>query len=210
MRRLRASVAAGLIVAGLLLVTQRQHVPIDPDEPLAADGSLAAGKARTIYDIDPALGAPDPPIKVDSDDPNVFRRRFEEEAYWTARARPPMLEFLDRSDVWLCEDANRERLVEAVKTYYDIRGRQKASFSGRGPRAREFIAQAWATPLDQRIDAFARRVIMSGILDAYLPRTYHPELAEAAAGAKPVGAACPPLKIERRPRLPSEKDLDLP
>jgi hypothetical protein len=33
------------------------HRPLDPDEPIAADGSLAAGRARTIFDFEPVLGA---------------------------------------------------------------------------------------------------------------------------------------------------------
>ena len=58
-----------------------------------------------------------------------------------------MLGALDTSS---CEETSRKRMIAAVRTYYDARGRQKHSFSLRGPHANAAIEREWSTPLDQR------------------------------------------------------------
>ncbi len=45
------------IVCVVALVPRSAHRALDPGEPIAADGSMLAGKARTIYDTNPLLGA---------------------------------------------------------------------------------------------------------------------------------------------------------
>jgi len=67
-------------------VPRAAHRALDPDEPIAANGSMIAGKARTIYDTEPLLGAfgqtrPDP------DDPQDFDERIKIEKWGTDRAR---------------------------------------------------------------------------------------------------------------------------
>ena len=61
------------ILLVVMLASRQTHRPLDPDEPIAADGSLAAGRALTIFDFEPVLGAFDPPYPLsDSDDPKNF------------------------------------------------------------------------------------------------------------------------------------------
>lgn len=187
----------------LLLVTlapREAHQPLDPDEPIAADGSLAAGRTLTIFDFEPVLGAFDPPYPPsDSDDPKNFEERIQIEKTWTDRSRIEISKLLGPLDTSTCEDANRHRLIAAVRTYYDVRGRQKYSFSLRGPRAKAAIEREWSTPLDQRIDDFVRQAVQSGFLHkTEVPERSFPEFTRALAGRQEIGAACPPLKTERR------------
>ncbi len=49
-----------------------KHRALDPDEPIAADGSMTAGRARTIYDTNPLLGAFGEKPRPDPDDPKNF------------------------------------------------------------------------------------------------------------------------------------------
>jgi hypothetical protein len=60
-RILLAVVLAMMIV----LVPVGRQLPLDPDQPLAIDGSAAAGRARTIFQFDPLLGAFDEPRQTD-------------------------------------------------------------------------------------------------------------------------------------------------
>ncbi len=59
MGALRAMLVAVLaaIVFEVAFAPRGAHRAHDPDEPIAADGSMLAGKARTIYDTNPLLGA---------------------------------------------------------------------------------------------------------------------------------------------------------
>jgi hypothetical protein len=71
MRALQYLTALSLLLV-VMLFPFGDYVPLDPDEPAAADGSLIAGRVRTIFDYDPLLGAfgetrPDP------DDPRNFQ-----------------------------------------------------------------------------------------------------------------------------------------
>jgi hypothetical protein len=188
------------ILLVVMLASRQTHRPLDPDEPIAADGSLAAGRALTIFDFEPVLGAFDPPYPLsDSDDPKNFEERIALEKTWTDRSREDIAKLLGPLDASSCEDANRKRLIAAVRTYYDARGRQKYSFSLRGPHAKAAIEREWSTPLDQRIDTFVREAVQSGFLYRRdVPERSFPEFTKVLAGRKKIGAACPPLKTERR------------
>jgi hypothetical protein len=188
------------VVLFAALTSLQAHRPLDPDEPIAADGSLAAGRALTIFDFEPMLGAfDDPNAHEDFDDPKNFQERLEIEKNWTDHSREPIARLLGPLDASSCEDANRKRLIAAVRTYYDVRGRQKHSFALRGPQATAAIECEWSTPLDQRIDAFVREAVQSGFLHKRdVPERSFPEFANVLAGRQEIGAACPPLKTERR------------
>jgi hypothetical protein len=198
--RAPALVLAALVVASVMLPPLGRHAPLDPDEPIAKDGSHAGGLARTIFDFEPVLGAfdePKPPI--DPDDPKAIREGFELDKDWTDRRRERIIEFLDAADAAFCDEAYRQRLITAIKAYYDARGRQKMGFSRRGPRAKIFIEAAWSTLLDQRIDAFVRRLVISGtVKPPDLPDRSYPEFAKVIGGLAVRGDGCGSSSAERK------------
>jgi hypothetical protein len=193
---------AALLLALLLLVVIAlrpggTRLPLDPDEPVAADGSSSAGQARTIFDTEPLLGAFGEPPRRDPDDPKELQARAEIEQRWVDNARDAIGPWLSRSDWRLCEEDARVDLIKAVRHYYDTRGRQKASFALRGPGGKAFIERAWAMPLDRDIDAMVRHFAASGFLDTrYLPQRSYPEFAKVIAHIEIIGVERPPLKLK--------------
>jgi hypothetical protein len=192
---------AGLILALLILLAVAlrpggTHLPLDPDEPIAADGSLAAGQARTIFDTEPLLGAFGEPKRPDPDDPKELQTRAKYEQDWVDSARNAIGPWLYRTDWRLCEEDARVDLIQAVRRYYDTRGQQKANFSRQGPGGKAFIEQAWSRPLDRDIDAMVRHLAATGFLDTrYVPAGDYPEFAKVIAHTELVGVECPPLKL---------------
>ncbi len=185
------------LLAGLLVAPLGEHLPLDPDEPIAADGSMVAGGARTLYDTEPLMG--DPPPAEDPDDPLVFAAYLRLEQPWIDRSRDAGARVVGPVDWSLCDEDAQAALIAGLRTYYDARGRQKASFALRGPQARAFSQQVWSTPVDQRIDEFAREAVAAGFLQAReLPRRSFPEFARVIAGATPLGKTCPQGTAQRR------------
>jgi hypothetical protein len=172
------------------------HRALDPDEPIAADGSMIAGRAQTIYDTNPLLGAFGQPPRSDPDDPKDFEWRIENDRWTNDHARDQMAQFIGPLDASRCEDVARRRLIEAVHIYYRTRGSEIHSFSLRGPRARAAMEKVWSTPLDRKIDEFVRQAIQSGFLHKdEAPENVYPEFAKVFAGTKEIGDECPPLKV---------------
>jgi hypothetical protein len=64
MRAVRILLTA-VLVTMIVLVPVGRQLPLDPDQPLAIDGSATAGRARTIFQFDPLLGAFDEPRQTD-------------------------------------------------------------------------------------------------------------------------------------------------
>lgn len=195
--RLAAAAALAAVAFMMLFAPGTRHRALDPDEPIAADGSLIAGRAHTVFDSEPALGAFSERARSDSDDPKDFQERLKDERWWTDHSRERIAQLLGRPDRSLCDNAKHKQLIAAVRSYYDARGRQKASFTLRGPRAKAAIEQEWSTPLDQRIDQFVRETILSGFLRKdEIPGSSYPEFAKLFADTEEVGAACPLLASE--------------
>ncbi|HEY6258118.1 MAG TPA: hypothetical protein VIY51_20235 [Xanthobacteraceae bacterium] len=196
--------AAGLILAVLLLlgVALRpggQRLPLDPDQPIAADGSPTAGQARTIFDTQPLLGAFGGPPRPDLDDPKELQARADIDQRWVDNARDAIGPWIYRKDWRLCEDGDRVDLINAVRLYYDTRGRQKASFALAGPGGKAFIEMSWATPLDRDIDAMVRHLAATGFLDThYVPAQSYPEFYKVIAHTELIGVECAPLKLINR------------
>jgi hypothetical protein len=157
-------VPALVLVLAMLLIPSERRPPLDPDEPLAADGSLAAGRARTIFQFDPLLGAFDEPRPADPDNPHDFEEYFEIESHWVDGSRDGIVDLIEPVGPALCAPDKRKRLIAAIATYYDTRSRQKASFRIRGPRASQFIEQAWSTATDRRIESFVQQLVTKGFL----------------------------------------------
>ncbi len=190
--------ALAAIVFEVTFAPRAAHRALDPDEPIAADGSMIAGKARTIYDTNPLLGVFGEPPRPDPDDPRDFEQRIAIEKWGTDHARDAMAQQIGPVDGSLCEPSVHTRLMTALHRYYDVRGRQKHSFSLRGPRATAAIGKEWSTPLDRRIDEFVRRALLSGFLHKNEVLTHYlPEFEKTFADTQEVGAGCPPTKIDR-------------
>ena len=181
--------SAALIVA---LIPVGRHDPLDPDEPLALDGSMAAGRARTIFQFERVLGAFDEPKPPpDPDDPQNFRPYLDIQRFWMDNRREAVRGFFFAVPDSLCEMPTSSLLMAAIHGYYQGRGAQKASFVRRGPNASAFIEETWATDVDREIDAFVRNLLMAGYLpESDVRRRNYPELAKVVAGAKQAGAAC--------------------
>jgi hypothetical protein len=189
--------ALAAIVFAVVFAPRAAHKALDPAEPIAADGSMIAGRAQTIYDTNPLLGAFGE-VRPDPDDPNEFQWLIENDRWYTERDREAIAKLLGPLDASRCENAVRTRLIGAVRTYYGTRGREKHGFSLRGPRAKAAIEQEWSTPLDRQIDDFVRQAVQSGFLHKNeVPANVYPEFATVFADTREIGAACPPLKIER-------------
>jgi hypothetical protein len=196
---LRAILALVLAAIAFEIVTvpRAAHRALDPDEPIAADGSMIAGRAQTIYDTNPLFGAFGEK-REDPDDPMSFQWRIENDRWTSDHARDAMAEVVGPVDGALCSPAVHTRLMTALHNYYDTRGREKHSFSLRGPHAAAAIQQEWSTPADRRIDEFVRQALLSGfvhkneVLSHYLP-----EFEKTFANTQEVGAGCPPTKTDK-------------
>jgi hypothetical protein len=191
-------VALGAIVFEIAFLPREAHRALDPDEPIAADGSMIAGKARTIYDTNPLLGAFGEQPRPDPDDPKDFERWIEIDRPMHNRARDQMAQVLGALDASRCEDAERLKLIDAVQLYYRTRGNAMHSFTLRGPHAKAAMEAEWSTLLDRRIDDFVRRALLSGVLHKNeVPANVYPEFDRVFADTKEIGSACPPLKRVR-------------
>jgi hypothetical protein len=181
--------AAAFILA---FVPIGRHRPLDPDEPLAVDGSMTAGRARTIFQFERVLGAFDEPKPPpDPDDPQNFRPYLDIQRPWMDNRREAVRGFFFAVPDSLCENATRRALIAAIQFYYEGRGGQKASFVRRGANASAFIEEVWATDVDRQIDAFVRNLLIAGYLpESDLRRGNYPEFAKVVAGAKKAGTAC--------------------
>jgi len=117
------------------------HRVLDPHDPIAADGSMIAGRAATIYDTEPAYRASLDPHPM-SDDPADFEPMIARDRGWAESDRALFKRLLrQRLDWSLCAGRDRALLMAAVRSYYVTRGREKRIFSLRGPRATAAIAQ---------------------------------------------------------------------
>jgi hypothetical protein len=198
LRRFLVGVAAVVLFA-MAFVPRAAHLPLDPDEPIAADGSMIAGRAQTIYDTNALLGVFGPVSCPDPDDPKEFEWLIENDRRAAESARRSLATLIRPVGALHCDNANRNQLIAAVRFYYRTRGGEIHSFSLRGPRARAAIEREWSTPVDHQINEFVRRALESGFLHKdEIPANVYPEFAELFADTQEIGAACPlSLKADR-------------
>jgi hypothetical protein len=163
---------------------------LDPQEPIAADGSMIAGRAATIYDTNPLFGAFKQPLPG-SDEPQDIEADLKH-AVWTAQHdRGPIKNLLGPLDWKRCKDIAHMVLLSAVRTYYGTRSREISRFSIRGPNATAAINTVWSTPDDRQIDEFVRHALQYGILHkADLPAKTYPEFAKIFADVQELGNGC--------------------
>jgi len=167
------------------------HRVLDPNDPIAADGSLIAGRAHTIFDTNPAYGAFRPPARSDSDDPADFEPAIKRDRGWAESDRALFQTLLGRLDWSLCKGSDHALLMMAVRNYYGTRGREKHNFSLRGPRATAAVEQEWSTPLDRQIDDYVRHALHYGIVHkSDFPAKSYPEFAHVFADTEEFGVGC--------------------
>jgi hypothetical protein len=180
--------AAGFILA---LLPIGGHQPLDPDEPLAADGSMADARARSSSST--ACSAPSmnrsrrliPTIRRIFAPTSTFKNHG-----WTIAGKQSVASFLPSPNSSV--RGQRTMLWSRPSIIITKDGApKKAGFVRRGPNASAFIEEVWATDLDREIDAFARNLLIAGYLpESDLRRRNYPELAKVVTGVKKAGAAC--------------------
>lgn len=191
-RAIAKAAAATVIIAvavSVFLAPNNKRRFLDPREPVAADGSLIAGRARTIFDSEPALQEPLPP---NPDDPRDFEERIKDDKWSNDHSREAIAQLVGPLDRTFCENARHKLLIAAAQAYYGIRSREKRSFAMRGPHAKAAMDKEWSTPLDQRIDDFMRAALVSGFLRKDdLPAPVYPEFAKVFADTDEASSVCP-------------------
>lgn len=149
--------ASSLVLSALVFVGQSRRA-LDPRDPIAADGSLTAGRALTLADQEP------PKAPVDLDDPLSFERVFSRSSI--GRSRDAVLEFIELSGSAICESHRRQQLIDAIRLYNADRKYLSTEFHFRGPRASKFIDQAWTSEKDLKIEGFTAQLVQQGYLRA--------------------------------------------
>jgi hypothetical protein len=163
---------------------------LDPNDPIAADGSMTAGRAATIYDTNPAYGAFHSPLPG-ADDPAEISADIESAKRLAARARAPFKIVTGSLDWSQCKTGPHALLLHTVGGYYNERGREIGRFAVRGPNAKAAIEQVWSTPEDRKIDDYVRHAVQYGVLHkSELPEKIYPEFAKTVADVQPLGDGC--------------------
>jgi hypothetical protein len=182
--------ALAAIMIVFIFAPSDRHRVRDPNEPIAANGSLIAGRAHTIYDTEPSLGA-FKETRPNSDDPDDFEPLIKTERQFAERDRSLFKSLLGRLDWSLCRGGDRQMLTLAVRTYYEERGRLISQFSHRGPRAQAAIEREWSTPDDRQIDDYVRHTLQYGILHkSDFPAKSYPEFASLFSDTQELGVGC--------------------
>jgi hypothetical protein len=163
---------------------------LDPNGPIAADGSMIAGRAPTIYDTNPLFGAFRQSLPG-SDEPQDIEADIIHAKWSAEHDRAPIEKLLGPLNWSRCKKVAHVLLVSAARTYYGTRGREISRFSVRGPRAKAAIEQVWSTPADRQIDDFVRHALQYGILHKNdLPGKTYPEFARMFDDVQELGAGC--------------------
>ena len=186
------------VVFELVFARRAPYRVLDPDEPIAADGSMTAGRARTVYDTDPAYRAARQAAEGDRDDPANFASLIKIESAWADRERAGMKGVMGPLDWSRCDDRARNALVLAVRSYFETRERELRSFASRGPQAKAAIEREWSTPADRAIDDYVRHAVQYGIVHkSEMPARQYPEFNRLFGDVEELGTGCPPLKNDK-------------
>jgi hypothetical protein len=147
------------VVLAALFAGGEHERALGPRDPIAADGSLTAGRALTIDQIEPPKPAP-PGL----DDPRQFEERFANSR--VERYRDATLEFVKLPNSALCEPGYRKQIVEAIQNYSGVKRYMSNEYHFRSPRAGKFIDDAWTSAKDRQIEAFVTRLLEQGYFRA--------------------------------------------
>lgn len=176
------------LVFACIFVAHNSRRELGPNDPIAADGSMTAGRAATIYDTNPLLREK---AAANSDDPADFEPLIKTEHPFIESDRARFKRLLGHLDWSLCQDRNRRDLMWAVRDYYLERGRLLGEFSHRGPRAKAAMEREWSTPADLDIDDYVRHLIQYGILHkSDFPVRTNAEFNRLFADTQELGSGC--------------------
>jgi hypothetical protein len=189
---------AVFLLAFLFVIPWDRLVPwpfgsADIEPPQPAGFTLAASESRPIHETDAALIAREPPdaLPGSRDDPADWANEDRINAHIREVGRADLLDKLTQPSRRWCSGSDRKALTDAVRYYYDMRHRQIAAFSKRGPNARAYVVSAWSGAEDQRIDGLVRDFVADGYLKpADIPANVGADLASALRAARP-GIGCP-------------------
>jgi hypothetical protein len=151
----RLLVLLAIGTAALFVTGERKRV-LGPSDPIAADGSLTAGRALTISELKPPAPLPD------LDDPGIFERVFLNSS--AEPSRDAILAFIELTGPALCESDRHAQMVAAIRNFYGIKKYLSAEFHFRGPRASKFIDEAWASSKYQQVEAVVQQLLERGYL----------------------------------------------
>jgi hypothetical protein len=187
--RITVIAALAAVAIAYTLTPSRSNRPLDPNEPIAADGSMTAGRAATIYDTNPLLRAR---LSDDSDDPADFSRQIKADRPIIAADRALFKRLLSRPlDASLCKARDHTMLLLAVRTYYSERTREKRAYALRGPHANAAIQKEWSAPAVAEIDDFVRHAVQYGLLHkGELRSNFYAEFDGTVADIQELGTGC--------------------
>lgn len=176
------------LVLACIFVAHTGRRELGPADPIAADGSMTAGRAATIYDTNPLLREK---AAANSDNPADFEPLIRTEHPFIESDRSRFKPLLGRLDWSLCQERYRRDLMWTVRDYYLERGRLLGEFSHRGPRAKAAMEREWSTPGDLDIDNYVRHLIQYGILHkSDFPLRPNAEFNRVFADTQELGAGC--------------------
>lgn len=158
MGTVRILLALAVVLAALSFSDEGKRI-LGPRDPIAADGSLQAGRALTLAELKPVPARP----MSDLDDPGQFEERFSNSSI--ERVRNAILEFEPPGPA-TCEPGRRAQIIAAIQNYNGARKYLSTEFHYRGPRASQFIDQAWTSQKDRKIEVFVRQLLERGYLRA--------------------------------------------
>jgi hypothetical protein len=162
---------------------------VAPNQPLAVDGSLAAGRNRTFVDENPDIYAPPPLSQRQPGDPREQAFRDKIDGDLRDRARKWALDQLRRPGPGLCNEPGRTPFINGVSGYYAARDSQQHNYAVRTPAEQAQVERAWSTALDQQIDGLVREFFVAGYLRRQDLRK-SPIVDEVLSGAVSTGHAC--------------------
>jgi hypothetical protein len=181
-------IGLAVLVLACIFVAHNGRRELGPNDPIAADGSMTAGRAATIYDTNPLLREK---AAANSDDPAEFEPLIKAEHPFIESDRSRFKPLLGRLDWSLCHERYRRELMWTVRDYYLERGRLVGEFSHRGPRAKAAMEREWSRPEDLDIDSYVRHLIRYGILHkSDFPLWNNAEFNRVFADTQELGAGC--------------------
>jgi hypothetical protein len=178
-----------LVIAALVPLSYWAPKAVAPNEPLAVDGSLTAGRNRTFTDQNPGIYGPPPLSRREPGDTRDrdFLRSID--AHTRERFRRSALDELRRPGPSLCEGGGRKALIASMNAYYSERYSQVNSHAVRTPAEQAEVEKAWSTAADQQIDGLFRDFFVRGYFRRADLRRWS-VIDEVLSGAVQTGHAC--------------------
>lgn len=178
-----------LLIAALVPLSYWAPKAVAPNEPLAVDGTLSAGRNNTFADQHSGIYAPPPLSQREVGDARDREFRKAIDANTRERFRSGALDQLRRPGPALCEGDGRKELIASVNAYYSERYSQVHSSAVRTPAEQAEVEKAWSTAADQQIDGLFRDFFIRGYFRRADLRRWS-VIDEVLSGAVTTGQAC--------------------